>query len=227
MSILGSVTENEEFNDQGKEPMETVTRRKCFTDSAATITNDPLLVLLSVEHGEHVEPIERPPPPILQAQAKISSTTELDNIRAVNRRNIRLESTGGKEDGESPKSLIDRPKKRSLYERLPRAKPNIAIDTSSDPEVNCCGCNTETTKDIYFSPKNGGVTQYMCKPCYESMQTGPPRVIRQDAKAIISDSEGELGDNHYSPLSVSEEAEDDTDDIVKEAGAVAYARDGG
>jgi hypothetical protein len=88
---LGSVTENEEFKDQGKDPMITVTRRICFAATAATNNKYPILELLSVDYDgkeEPKEPKERQPPPIVQGPAKSSSTTELDNISAVNLKNI-------------------------------------------------------------------------------------------------------------------------------------------
>ena len=159
---LGSVSGNEEFKDQGKDPMITVTRRICFAATAATNTNDPILELLSVDYDGNKEPKEQQPPPIIQGPEKISSNMELDNIRAVNRKNIRPAPTGGEEEGVSPKSLNDRPKKRPLREQSRRGKPNITIDTSRDQTVSCCGCTKETTKDIGLSPSNGGSTQYMC-----------------------------------------------------------------
>ena len=62
----------------------------------------------------------------------------------------------------------------------------------------------------------------MCMSCYESMQTGPPGVIRQESQLRTTDSEGDLvhlGENQYSPLTVSEEAEDDGDDSTEESDA--------
>ena len=58
-----------------------------------------------------------------------------------------------------------------------------------------------------------------CRAMYESMQTGPPGVIRQESKARSTDSEGELGESQYSPLTVSGEAEDDEDDSAEESDA--------
>jgi hypothetical protein len=172
------VSENEEFKDEGKDPMITVTRHICFAATAAKNNSDPILGLLSVDYDGSEEPKERQPPPIVQGPAKINSTTELENIRAVNRKNIRTAPTVIEEDGVSPKSLNDRPKKRPLQEE-PRRKPNITIDTAQDQTVSCCGCTKETTKDIGFSPSNGGSTQYLSTTCYESMQIGPLVVIKQ------------------------------------------------
>ena len=62
--------------------------------------------------------------------------------------------------------------------------------------------------------------------CYESMHTGPPGVIRQESKSRSTDSEGDLRENQYIPLTVSEEAEDDDDDSVKEVDAEDYACEG-
>ena len=70
LSSLGSVTENEEFKDQGKDPMITVQRRICFAATAATIINDPILDLLSVDYDGKEEPKERQPPPSHKAQQK-------------------------------------------------------------------------------------------------------------------------------------------------------------
>ena len=169
MSSLGSVSENEEFKDQGKDPVITVTRFICFAATAATNNKDPILELLSVDYDGNEEPKEQQPPPIVQGPEKSSSTTELDNIRAVNQKNIRPAPTVVEEEGVSPKSLNDRPKKRPLCEQSRRGKPNLTIYTSQDQTVSCCGCTKETTKDKGFSPSNGGSTQYMCRTCYESM----------------------------------------------------------
>ena len=103
------MSENEEFKDQGKDPMIVVTRRIYFAATVATNTNDPILELLSVDYDGNEEPKERQPPTIAQGLAKSSSTTELDNIRAVNRKNIRPAPTVVEEEGVSPKSLNDRP----------------------------------------------------------------------------------------------------------------------
>jgi hypothetical protein len=176
--------------------------------------NDPILGLLSVDYDSNDEPNERQPPPIVQGPAKSSSTTELDNIRAVNRKNIRTAPTGIEEDGVSPKSLNDRPKKRTLREE-PRRKPNITIDTAQDQEV-CCGCKKETTKEIGFSPSNGGSTQYLCTKCYESMQTGPPVAIKQEMHIRRTDNDESLGDNQYSPLTASGEAGGEDEDSDEE-----------
>ena len=208
------MTENEEFKDQGKDPMITVQRRICFSATAAMNTNDPILELLLVEYDGNEEPKERQPPPIVQGPAKSGSTTELDNIREVNRRNIRTAPIVTEEDGVSPKSLNDRPKKRTLREET-RRKPKITIDTAQDQEV-CCGCKKETTKEICFSPSNGGSTQYMCTTCYESMQTGPPVAIKQEMHIRRTVKVKSLGDNQYSPLTASGEAGGDDEESDEE-----------
>ena len=115
--------------------MITVTRRICFAATAATNNNDPILELISVDHDGNDEPKERQPPPIVQGPAKSSSTTELDNIRAVNRKNIRPAPTVVEEDGVSPKILNDRPKKRPMCEQS-RRKLSITIDTAQDRTVS-------------------------------------------------------------------------------------------
>ena len=58
MSSLGSVSENEEIKDQGKDPMITLTRRICFAATAAKNNNDPILGLLSVDYDCNEEPKE-------------------------------------------------------------------------------------------------------------------------------------------------------------------------
>ena len=110
--------------------MITVQRRICFAATAAMIINDTILDLFSVDYDGKEEQKERQPPPTTQGPAKISSTTELENIRAVKRKNIRPALTGGGEEGVSTKSLNDRPKKRPLCERSRREKPTITIDTA-------------------------------------------------------------------------------------------------
>jgi hypothetical protein len=214
LSSLGSVTENEEFRDQGKDPMITVTRRIMFAATTAMNSNDPVLGLLSVDYDSNDEPNKRQPPHIVQGPAKSGSTTELDNIREVNRKNIRTAPIVIEEEGVSPKSLNDRPKKRASREE-PRWKPKITIDTVQDQEV-CCGCKKETTKEIGFSPSNGGSTQYLCTKCYESMQTGSPVASKQELHIRRTVKVESLGDNQYSPLTASGEAGGDEEESDEE-----------
>ena len=59
----------------------------------------------------------------------------------------------------------------------------------------------------------------MCTTCYESMQIGPPVLIKQEMQIRSTDSNGSLGYNQYSPLTVSGEAgvEDEDSDEEYEA----------